>query len=185
MASFQESEYARDIIAFRCPRFGELPNIELYMDQVISLADKYLSVFADADSDKTITSTMVNNYVKQKVIAAPVNKKYAREQVAYLLFICVVKQVLSISDIGRLLQIQRDTYTVERAYDYFCRELELALQAAFVTRDFSYSNTASHVTPETELLRSTVMSFAHKIYVTKSLLYRQSLAEHPEEERQA
>lgn len=176
MASFQESEYARDIIAFHCPRFQELPNIDLYMDQVISLTDKYLNVFADADSDKTITSTMVNNYVKQKVIAAPTNKKYTREQVACLFFICVVKQVLSISDIGRLIEIQRDTYTVERAYDYFCAELELALQAVFVTRDFSHPNTATHVTPETELLRSAVMSFANKIYVTKSLLYRKSLA---------
>ena len=181
MPSFQESECARDIIAFHCPRFRELPNIDLYMDQVISLADKYLSVFADTDSDKTITSTMVNNYVKQKVVAAPTNKKYAREQVACLFFICVVKQVLSISDISRLLQIQRDTYTEEQAYDYFCTELELALKAVFVTRDFSYANTATHVTPETELLRSAVMSFAHKIYVTKNLLYRQSPQEEPEE----
>ncbi len=175
MPSFQESKSAQDILAFHCPRFQELPNIDLYMDQVISLADKYLSVFAEAEGDKSITSTMVNNYVKQKVIAPPSNKKYAREQVACLLFICVAKQVLSISDIGRLLHIQQETYTVEKAYDYFCTELELALQAVFGTRDFSHPNTASRITPETELLRSAVMSFAHKIYVTKNLLYRQEM----------
>jgi hypothetical protein len=174
MSSLPQSDWVKPIVDFHCPRFQELPNIELYMDQVISLADKYLSVFTDTDGDRTITSTMVNNYVKQKVLAAPTNKKYSREQVACLFFICVVKQVLSISDIGRLLEIQRETYTVEQAYDYFCAELELALQAVFVTRDFSHANTATHVTPETELLRSAVMSFANKIYVTKHLLYRSS-----------
>lgn len=177
MPPFEESAYARDIIAFHCPRFSELPNIELYMDQVISLVDTYLSVFGDSESDKPITSTMVNNYVKQKVVAPPQNKKYTREQVACLFFICVVKQVLSISEIGYLLAIQRETYTVEKAYDYFCTELELALQAVFVTRDFSHPNTAHHVTPETELLRSAVMSFANKIYVSKNLLFRASLRE--------
>lgn len=172
MPPFEESEYARDIIGFHCPRFCELPNIELYMDQVISLVDTYLSVFGNSENDKPITSTMVNNYVKQKVVAPPLNKKYTREQVACLFFICVVKQVLSISEIGCLLAIQRQTYTVEQAYDYFCTELEMALKAVFVTRDFSHPNSAQHVTPETELLRSAVISFANKIYVSKNLLFR-------------
>ena len=90
MSSLPQSDWVKPIVDFHCPRFQELPNIELYMDQVISLADKYLSVFTDTDGDRTITSTMVNNYVKQKVLAAPTNKKYSREQVACLFFICVV-----------------------------------------------------------------------------------------------
>ena len=55
-----------DIINFHCPRWNELPDIELYMDQVVSIIEKNFSCFV-GDKNKIVTSTMINNYVKQRL----------------------------------------------------------------------------------------------------------------------
>ena len=77
-----------DIQKFHMPRWEELPEIDLYVDQVVAFLDKYLYDYLQYDSDnkenKIITKTMINNYVKQKVIDAPIQKKYSRNNVAYL-----------------------------------------------------------------------------------------------------
>ena len=81
-----------EILKFKCPRWNELPEIELYMDQVVNLLDKKLAVFA-VDNEKTVTSTMINNYVKQKIITPPVKKKYDRSHVCNLFIILLLKKV--------------------------------------------------------------------------------------------
>ena len=70
------------------PRWEALPDLELYMDQVTSLVGRYLN------ADRELTASMVNNYVKHKVMPAPVRKKYTREHLAYLIVICTLKPVL-------------------------------------------------------------------------------------------
>ena len=72
------------------PRCNELPDLELYMDQVTSLIGRYLK------DDRELTASMVNNYVKHKAMPAPVRKKYTREHLAYLIVICTLKPVLPI-----------------------------------------------------------------------------------------
>ena len=63
----------------RLPRWEDLPDIELYMDQVLTLISKYLSMFNEVSgAEKLITPSMINNYVKAKLVAAPINKKYPR-----------------------------------------------------------------------------------------------------------
>ena len=172
MSSSELSKYLKKIAEYHCPRYNELPNISLYMDQLIEFLDQYLSEFNIPDEEIAITPTMVNNYVKQKLIAPPQNKRYLKEQVARLLVVGILKQVLSISDIALLLKQQIEQYTVPVAYDFFCTELENALKATFETRDFSVGNTASVTTPLSEVVRSALLSFSNKIYVKKNLHIR-------------
>ena len=64
-----------EVLNFHCPRWKELPEIDLYMDQVVSILEKYLSVFMEYEGEKIITPTMINNYVKQKVVDPPIKKR--------------------------------------------------------------------------------------------------------------
>ena len=68
-------------------RPGEIPNIDLYMDQVTTFMDKELSSTRRYADDKILTKTMINNYAKNNLLPPPVKKKYSREHVLFLIFI--------------------------------------------------------------------------------------------------
>lgn len=80
--------------------WNEFPDIALYMDQVISYMERQLINF---DNDAQLTSAMVNNYIKDKLLSRADGKKYNREHLAGLTEICLLKQVLSVRDTGLLL----------------------------------------------------------------------------------
>ena len=67
MATFVESKFSKDMAKYHCPRYEEFPDIGLYMEQVIEILHSNLNPFATSQDEKLITSTMVNNYVKQKI----------------------------------------------------------------------------------------------------------------------
>ncbi len=121
----------KDILRYRCPRWKEWPAIELYMDQVISLLEENVSLFYEDSSVKPVTSTMINNYVKQKIIVPSKNKKYQREHLAYLYVLFLLKPVLSLTDISRSISLLQNSDNYEEAYNLFCGELETALAMAF------------------------------------------------------
>lgn len=84
---------------------GEIPNIELYMDQVTTfMDDKLRSTVRYPGEDKILTKTMINNYAKNDLLPPPVRKKYSKEHVLLLIFIYYYKSILSISDIQTLLK---------------------------------------------------------------------------------
>ena len=82
----------------------DIPNIDLYMDQVTTFMDKCLAQYKRYDEDKVLTKTMINNYTKAKIFPAPVKKKYSRTHLMLLIMIYPLKSVLSIKDIGMLFQ---------------------------------------------------------------------------------
>lgn len=82
----------------------DIPNIDLYMDQVTTFMDKCLAQYKRYDEDKVLTKTMINNYTKAKIFPAPVKKKYSRTHLMLLIMIYHLKSVLSIKDIGILFQ---------------------------------------------------------------------------------
>lgn len=162
------------IVKFHCPRYVELPSLPLYKDQVIEYIDKTLKTLFINPDDKVLTPTMLNNYVKQKVIPAPIHKKYNTEHIAYLIVVCIFKQLYSLSEISSFIDIQTKTYPVKDAYDYFCNELEKEIKEVFLTRNFSSASTATKVTKESELLRSIIISFVNKIYTVNLLMNEES-----------
>ena len=117
------------------PRYDELPEIELYMDQVVALTQKYLSPLLREGAEKAVTSSMVNNYVKQGAIPPPAKKRYSREHLARLLIICVIKPILPIPSIQSLMQNYLNRCTVSEMYDRFCDMYErLAAQTLELAR---------------------------------------------------
>ena len=86
----------------RLPLWEEIPDFDLYMDQVISLLNNYFSELIVNDRD-IITKNMINNYVKMKVVPAPVKKRYTRVHMAYLIVVCLLKKVFEISAIKTFL----------------------------------------------------------------------------------
>ncbi len=87
----------------------EIPDIELYMDQVTTFMDRRLSPSArDPENDKILTKTMINNYAKSGLMIPPVRKKYGMDQMVLLLFIYYMKSFLSIGDIRTVLDPLKD-----------------------------------------------------------------------------
>ena len=85
-------------------KLEEIPNIDLYMDQVTTFMDKNLRKSArHPGEDKVMTKTMINNYAKNDLLPPPVKKKYTKEHMLVLIFIYYYKEILSISDIQTLL----------------------------------------------------------------------------------
>lgn len=150
-----------DILNFHCPRWNELPDIELYMDQVVSIIEKNFSCFV-GDKNKIVTSTMINNYVKQKVVKPPKNKKYDRDHLAYLIPVCVLKQIMGISEICRGITLLLESYDIPQTYDIFCEQLELGLKNAF--SGLPESIFSCDDTPEIRLLKAVITSFASLQY---------------------
>lgn len=107
----------------RLPRWDELPDIELYMDQVITLMGKYFG-WLSPQNEPVLTPSMINNYVKIKIIPAPVKKKYSRTHLFRLIIICVMKRVLPINDIAALIETLLETRTEEEVLDIFTSRYE-------------------------------------------------------------
>lgn len=108
--------------SFHLPSWQELPQLELYMDQVLLLLRQYLEPLLAEQGDKAITASIINNYVRLKIIPPPVKKKYARTHLAYLIMICTLKQSLSIASIQALLPAQADEEAVQLLYDSFAAQ---------------------------------------------------------------
>lgn len=82
---------------------SEIPNIELYMDQVTTFMDKYLESSKRYSEDKLLTKTMINNYTKNDLLPSPNKKKYSKDHMYLLIFIYYMKNILSINDIQSIL----------------------------------------------------------------------------------
>ncbi|NLL92607.1 MAG: DUF1836 domain-containing protein [Clostridiales bacterium] len=81
----------------------EIPNIDLYMDQVTTFMDSHLKDHKRNDEDKTLTKTMINNYAKNDLLPSPNKKKYSKEHILLLTLIYYYKSVMSINDIKKLM----------------------------------------------------------------------------------
>ena len=82
---------------------GELPNLDLYMDQVTTFMEDQLASTKRYEEDKILTKTMINNYAKNKLLPPPEKKRYSKEHLLMLVFIYYFKNILSINDIQTLM----------------------------------------------------------------------------------
>ncbi len=159
-----------NIFKIHIPRWEELPNVDLYMDQVVSLIENHLTDLIpcnDKKNDKFITKTMINNYVKHGIVKPPVNKKYNKTHLARLIVICILKQVYSINDINSLITLALETSGIEVSYNKFCMLVENCIDSTFKKKEFIYED---EMTAERYLLKYVVQSFANKLYVQKTFL---------------
>lgn len=113
------TDFSKKMELHRLPKWEDLPEIDLYMDQVIVLMEKYLSDLTTNDDNKLITPSMINNYVKLNIMPAPIKKKYSREHIAYLVIICSLKQVMPIPQIKELINLKLKTCSIEELLNNF------------------------------------------------------------------
>ena len=153
---------AASVADFHLPRYNEIPNVGLYLEQT----SKYISEFLAPLGDYGLTNSMISNYVKKGLVANPVKKQYDREQIA--------KTVLSLDALTGFIDLQKRTYPLEIAYDYFCRQFESLLQFTVELTD-TMELTESYGVVDTEqaggkrLLYSCIVAVTQKIYLEKSL----------------
>ncbi len=155
-----------DIVSYRCPRWETWPGIDLYMDQVISILEESVQLFYTEALAKPVTATMINNYVKQKIITPSKNKKYQKEHLAYLYILFLLKPVVSLPDICAVLSYLQTLPDAAKAYAMFGYEIERALALAF---GGAWEERDGEGAPE--ILRPIALSFAY------TLLARTHLAE--------
>lgn len=162
MYHLNKAELINAIKDFHLPTYNEIPNVGLYLEQTA----KYISEALAPLFPNAITGSMIANYVKKGLVENPVKKQYNREQIAYLIFITVVKNMLSMDNIKLSIDIQKDTYKAESAYTYFAVELE-----AVISYVFGISNTLEETeldsSDEKRMLRNIIITVAHKIYLEK------------------
>lgn len=108
---------------FKMPRYKELPEIELYMDQIISIAEKYLAQLSIGEKS-IITPSMINNYVKNGILPPPTKKRYTRDHLAKIIIICTMKQTVEITDIASTLDCSIEENGMENTFDMFAARYE-------------------------------------------------------------
>ena len=149
---------------FHLPRYEELPDVGLYLEQTA----KYISEFLSPLEEGSLTPSMVSNYVKKGLIRNPVKKQYGREQIAYLFFIALTKNVLSLDGLINFIALQKRTYSLQKAYDYFCEQFENTLLFTAEVKD-TLDIAGEDTTDEKRLLFSCIVAVTQKIYLERCL----------------
>ena len=153
---------AKTLEQFKLPRWNELPSVDQYLEQVLSLLDEWLADYLAPDGGNVLTRTMVNNYVKLKYIPAPENKKYDRLTIACLVVIALMKPVYTIEEISRLIRLGIDFKDAEFSYDQFCDMIEQAVKHAFEGTSMPKFETSND---PRDLFWHVCNSFACQLYV--------------------
>ena len=159
-----KQKIADSIRPFHLPRYEEIPDSGMYLEQTA----KYICEFLNPVLGNAITTSMISNYVKKDLIDNPVTKQYYREQIAYLIFIAIAKNVMSLDGLINFIALQKRTYDLRKAYDYFCDQFEVTLfYTAEIndTMDIVGEDTAD----EKKLLFSCIVAVTQKIYLEKCL----------------
>lgn len=168
----------------KCIDPEDIPNIDLYMDQVTTFMDSQLrSSVRYPGEDKILTKTMINNYAKNDLLPPPVKKKYSKEHVLLLVFIYYYKGILSIGDIQKLLHpiterfFQGDeSFNLESVYKeaFSMEEAQIEALKADVTQKFRVAEDTFHDAPEEsrEFLQkfAFICALSFDVYLKKLLI---------------
>lgn len=184
---------------------GEVPNIDLYMDQVTTFMDTHLSDVKRYADDKILTKTMINNYAKNDLLPPPVKKKYSKDHIYILIFIYYFKNILSISDIEKLLKpLTNDFFgpdAIPPSLDAIYKEVyelekeQLSTLSKDIYREFNLSQAVFENVEDEEhreflQLFSFVALLSWDIYIKKNIIFGvlDKISEHtpkPEEKAKA
>ena len=109
-------------IGYRCPAWQELPDLGLYLDQVMLVLEQSFAPLLPARGG--VSSTIINNYVKQKLLPPTCKKKYGREHLAILVMLFLLKRAFSSAELAQLLAVLCEGRDTQTAYALFCAGLE-------------------------------------------------------------
>ena len=152
------------------PRWDELPDISLYLEQVLELINSSLCEYLDSDRNgRIITQTMVNNYVKHGFIQSPIKKRYDKTSLASLIVIAVLKDIFTIKEISQLISLAIDANNPEESYNYFCQLVEKTTENVLMQ---GKQKILCNEKDPRGICSSAVMAFASKYYVNKVFLLK-------------
>lgn len=121
--------WERYLDRFRLPAWEEIPDIGLYMEQVVTLLREYLDYLPpELKEEEAVTAAAINNYVRTRVMPGPQKKRYYRVHLAYLIMICTLKQGLSISLVQKLLPVGLPPEEVRRIYSRYAERHRVTAQ---------------------------------------------------------
>ena len=158
----KKGEISNSVQNFHLPKFNEIPNVGLFLEQVTKYVSDYLSPL----TKNPVTSSMISNYVKKEIIPRPVKRLYFREHIVYIIFIAMAKNVLPLEHLQTFIEMQKKTYDIEIAYEYFCMEFENVLLYVFEKKD-TLDMIGIDDTDEKYMLRNTIIAVVHKFYLEK------------------
>ena len=164
----------------------DIPNIDLYMDQVTTFMDSQLATSKRHENDKILTKTMINNYAKNDLLPPPEKKKYSKEHVLTLIFIYYFKNILSISDIQSILNPITDKYFGKESSDISLEDIYKEVfglehqETQNIIKDLAKKFNTSMKTFEdmddadAELLRtfSFICMLSYDVYLKKTIIER-------------
>lgn len=147
------------------PRWDQLPVIDLYVDQAVTLLEDWLSFIPEKH---LITKSMINNYVKHGIVEAPKKKKYTTTHIAYLIVVCIFKQVYTMNEITQMIRLQVHAYPIDQAYNYFIEDFEVCMNN--VLRGLPIQHPCPNKDADlTKLLQSVTESLVNKFNVQMRL----------------
>ena len=171
---------------------SQIPDIDLYMDQVTTFMDTQLKTSKRYEEDKILTKTMINNYAKNNLLPPPVKKKYSKEHVLVMIFIYYFKNILAIKDIETLLNPITEEYfetgkepNMTSIYEEICRleKSRIDTLQKDVARSYNSAVNSFPDVPEEDRdylqLFSFICSLSFDVYV-KKLLIEKLIDELPE-----
>ncbi|MBO5460879.1 MAG: DUF1836 domain-containing protein [Ruminococcus sp.] len=160
MENIIKNTAGQTIQLFHLPRYEELPDTGLYLEQTVTYINHCLSPLGCIE----VTGSMVRNYVKKGLVNNPIQKQYHADQIAHLICITILKHVISLEHIQELFSRQQKIYTDITAYNYFCMELENILFYRSGLKD-SLDDIGSTFSLEKEMLRSAITAVSHIIFL--------------------
>ena len=179
MESFDRIDYIKT---------ADIPNIDLYMDQVTTFMDHRLKSTTRQETDKILTKTMINNYAKNNLLPPPVKKKYSKEHVVVMIFIYYFKTILSIKDIETILTPITEKYfdtdsavDVASIYEEVCdtaksqiQNLKDEVREAYETSQNTFKDMEGLSDSDQEYLQlfSLISSLSFDVYAKKALIER-------------
>lgn len=133
----------------------EIPNIQLYMDQVTTFMESHLSHTKRYPEDKVLTKTMINNYAKNNLLPAPIKKKYSKEHMLMLIFIYYFKNVLSFNDIQQIFKPITSQYFTENPSEASSYTLEDIYREVFSLEKTQMENLKQDVAAKFQMAKNT------------------------------
>ena len=163
----------------------EIPNIDLYMDQVTTFMEKHLGELKRYPEDKVLTKTMINNYAKNNLLPSPIRKKNTQDHILLLVFIYYFKNLLNFNDIETILsyitehhfgeaplplsQVYTEVFTMEHSQ---MDKLKDDVKAKFETAEKTFSNVEDPVEKDALQLFSFICELAFDVYLKKQMIER-------------
>lgn len=149
------------------PLWQELPNVDLYMDQVITYLNRELAPLY-FHNEKFITSSMINNYVKIGIVKRPIKKHYTKEHLAYFIAVTILKKCFSMQEIIQMINIQMNAENndIEKTYELFIKRFTEYLNAIMEKEELP---TYENLNEEQLLIDKVLKSIAYKIHIESKL----------------